>query len=99
MQQNPLLEKLDWVFTSATWTSEFPNTLSFPLSRLGSDHVPIHVQIGTDIPRTNLFRFKNYWIDFEGFLDTVKSNWDSSAYKTDSALMLNGKFKKLRLGL
>jgi hypothetical protein len=32
MQNNPLLEKLDWVFTSAEWTTEFPNTLSYPLS-------------------------------------------------------------------
>jgi hypothetical protein len=57
------------------------------------------VQIGTDIPTTNLCRFENYWIDFEGFLDTVKFNWDSSAYKSDSGFMLNGKFMKLRYGL
>jgi endonuclease/exonuclease/phosphatase family metal-dependent hydrolase len=38
MQDVPLLERLDWVFTSAEWTSEFPNTLSYPLSRMGSDH-------------------------------------------------------------
>jgi hypothetical protein len=35
MQNSPLLKKLDWVFTSTKWTSEFPNTLSFPLARLG----------------------------------------------------------------
>jgi hypothetical protein len=99
MQHNPLLERLDWVFTSTTWTYEFPNTLSFPLSRLGSDHIPIHVQIGTYIPRANLFRFENYWINFVRFLDTVKINWDSSAYKSDSGFMLNGKFMKLRYGL
>jgi hypothetical protein len=99
MQQSPLLEKLDWVFTSANLTSEFPNTLSFPLSRLGSDHIPIHVQIGTDIPKANLFRFENYWIDFHGFHDTVSNCWTSSEYKKDSAMMINGKFKKLRYGL
>jgi hypothetical protein len=36
---------------------------------------------------------------FEGFLDIVKVNWETAAYKNDPALMLNGKFKKLRLGL
>lgn len=28
MQQNPLLERLDWVFTSTSWTLSFPNTMS-----------------------------------------------------------------------
>jgi endonuclease/exonuclease/phosphatase family metal-dependent hydrolase len=43
MQDAPLIEKRDWIFTSAEWTVEFPNTMSFPLARLGSDHTPIHV--------------------------------------------------------
>jgi hypothetical protein len=55
MQQSLLLEKVDWVLISANWTSEFPYRLSFPLSRLGSGHIPIHVQIGIDIPKANLF--------------------------------------------
>jgi hypothetical protein len=91
MQHSPLLEKLDWDFTSAAWTSGFPNTLSFPLSGLGSDHILIHVQIGTDIPRESIFRFENYWIDFDGLHDTVNKYWASSEYKSDSTLMLNGK--------
>ena len=63
LQANPLLEKLDWVFTSVEWTTEFPNTMSFPLARMGSDHIPIHVKIGTDIPKAVLFRFENFWMD------------------------------------
>jgi hypothetical protein len=26
----PLLEKLDWFFTSSNWISDFPNTMVFP---------------------------------------------------------------------
>jgi hypothetical protein len=26
MQQSPLLEQVDWIFSSALWTSTFPNT-------------------------------------------------------------------------
>jgi hypothetical protein len=51
MQDSPLLEKLDWVFTSPDWIAEFPNTLSFQLPSLGSDHSPINVKIGNDIPK------------------------------------------------
>ena len=35
MQNIPLLEKLDWVFTSNGWTTTFPNTLAMPMARLG----------------------------------------------------------------
>jgi hypothetical protein len=51
------------------------------------------VQIGTDIPRANLFMFENYWIDLDGFHDIFNNCWTSSEYKSDSAMMLNGKFK------
>jgi hypothetical protein len=30
MQDNPLLEKLDWIFTSANWTTLFPHTIATP---------------------------------------------------------------------
>uniref|UniRef100_A0A452XBU0 Uncharacterized protein n=1 Tax=Aegilops tauschii subsp. strangulata TaxID=200361 RepID=A0A452XBU0_AEGTS len=30
MQQNPLLEQLDWFFTSLHWTLAYPNTLVKP---------------------------------------------------------------------
>lgn len=32
MQQSPLLERLDWVFCSASWTLSFPNTTVVPLT-------------------------------------------------------------------
>jgi endonuclease/exonuclease/phosphatase family metal-dependent hydrolase len=43
MQDNPLLEKLDWIFTSANWTTLFPHTIATPLAKLSSDHIPIKV--------------------------------------------------------
>jgi endonuclease/exonuclease/phosphatase family metal-dependent hydrolase len=38
MQQEPLLEQLDWCFTSSNWISDYPNTLMLPLARTISDH-------------------------------------------------------------
>lgn len=43
MQEQPLLEQLDWFFSSVEWTSVFLNTSVKPLSRPISDHVPDHV--------------------------------------------------------
>jgi exonuclease III len=67
MQNSPLLEKLDWIFTSPAWTKKFPNTFASPMARLGSDHIPILIQVGTDIPKCNIFRFEEYWLEFDGF--------------------------------
>jgi hypothetical protein len=74
MQGSPLLEKLDWGFTSSDWTIEFPNALLYPLVKLGLDHTPIHVQIGDDIPKSNVFWFENYKMDFDGFMEVMNDN-------------------------
>jgi exonuclease III len=58
MQNSPLLEKLDWIFTSSNWATTFRNTLAEPMARRGSDHVPILIQIGSEIPRCQIFRFE-----------------------------------------
>jgi hypothetical protein len=75
MQDPPLLKKLDWVFTSVCWTTLFPNTVALPLAKLSSDHTPIKIQIGTSIPRAHIFRFEEYWLDFDGFKEVVEKNW------------------------
>lgn len=45
MQQDPLLEQLDWFFTSVNWTTSYPNTMVLPLAKPISDHVPCKVVI------------------------------------------------------
>jgi hypothetical protein len=60
MQSDPLLIKLDWVFTSASWTLSYPATHVQALSRPISDHTPFVVHIGSNIPKSKLFRFENY---------------------------------------
>lgn len=62
MQNNPLLEQLDWFFTLVNWTSDFPNTMVTPLARPTSNHVPCRVLIETKIPKLKIFQFENYWL-------------------------------------
>jgi endonuclease/exonuclease/phosphatase family metal-dependent hydrolase len=59
-KSSPLLEKLDWFFTSASWTTSFPDSYVTSLSMEPSDHVPCVVNINTTIPKSNIFRFENY---------------------------------------
>jgi hypothetical protein len=72
MQKNHLLEKLDWILTGASWTTTFPNTLMTRLAKLSSDRKPIQIQIGSAIPRAHIFKFEEYWMDFEGFYETFQ---------------------------
>jgi endonuclease/exonuclease/phosphatase family metal-dependent hydrolase len=51
MQKYPLLEQLDWFFTSAHWISDYPNSIVPPLAKTGSDHVPCVINIDTTIPK------------------------------------------------
>jgi hypothetical protein len=98
MQTNPLLEKLDWIFTSTSWTLSFPDTKATPLSMPISDHTPYVVQISTQIPKLPVFCFENYWVEFEGFFDIVKLHWETTPFFGDSARTLSGKFKQVRRG-
>jgi len=58
MQTDPLLEQLDWFFTSINWTLDFPNTEVLPLAKITSDHIPCKVVISTKIPRQVYFILK-----------------------------------------
>ena len=99
MQADPLLVKLDWVFTSSNWTLTFPATFVQPLPSPISDHTPYVLHIGTSIPKANLFRFKNFWVDHPGFVDTVNLHCNSSPYFANAAKHLSMKFKQIRAGL
>ena len=74
MQASPLLEQLDWFFTSLHWTTSFPATFVNPQGKPTSDHTPCVVSIQTSIPGSKLFRFENYWPAHAGFLETVATS-------------------------
>jgi len=68
MQPSPLLEKLDWVFTSNNWTLTFPSTTVKVLGMTPSDHCPCLVTFSTVIPRSKIFRFENFLAAAQWFL-------------------------------
>lgn len=58
MQDDPLLEKFDWVFVSASLSLSFPATQVQTLSRAISDHPSNSLIIGTAIPKSSMFILK-----------------------------------------
>jgi hypothetical protein len=99
MQRNPLLEQLDWFFTSCNWIVDYPNSLVLPLARKGSDHVPCVVTIDTDIPKAQIFWFESYWVDMPGFMECVSKSWSIESSKNYSSAIMADKLKKLRFEL
>ena len=85
MQQAPLLEKIDSEFTSENWSSNYPNTLAIPLAKPVSDHCPFVIKIGTSIPRAQVFRFENFWLQHHDFQQAVKYNWQQPILASDIA--------------
>jgi hypothetical protein len=67
-----------------------------PLARTTSNHTPCMVQIDTSIPKAQLFRFENYWVDQPHFSDVVSSVWNTEVHATNSATRVNAKLKLLR---
>ena len=92
----PLLEQLDWVFTSASWINTYPMTQVTPLAKTAFDHVPCLVTISTSIPKAHIFRFENFWVHQAVFMDYVQEVWTRTSHKTHISAIIVDKLKALR---
>lgn len=95
-QPAPLLERLDWFFTSSSWTTAYPEISVSTLIMQTSDHWPCNISISTSIPRSKIFRFENYWLQQASFLQTAQQGWDKINSQNDKAKTISAKFKNLR---
>jgi len=96
MQPSPLLQKLDWVFTSNAWTMKYLDTSATILDRIPSDHCPLLVNISTNIPKPKAFRMENFWIKLPDFSEILQQTWGPPSHQTDQAKAITNKFKRLR---
>jgi hypothetical protein len=96
MQVSPLLERLDWAFASVSWVTNYPGSLVTTLSRDVSNHTPCLIAMSTDIPKSKVFRFENYWLLHNDFMQVMQHGWNVPVPYSDKAKRLGGKFKNLR---
>jgi hypothetical protein len=72
-------------------------TVVIPLAKTTPDHLPYKIQIGTNIPKANIFRFENYWLSHPSCFELIKNAWSTPTIgNLDSARTINAKFKLLR---
>ena len=95
-QLSPLLERLDCFFTLQSWTNTFPNTSVSTLTMETSDHSPCLISIKTTIPKGKIFKFENYLMEHEQFLNIVQHGWSLPTFQSDSGKVITVKFKNLR---
>ena len=96
-QNPPLLERLDWFFTSVDWTILYPDSSVSTLSMETSDHVPCIVSISTNIPKGGTFRFENYLMEHDQFLNVVEHAWSLPIPElNDMAKIIAARFKNVR---
>jgi exonuclease III len=95
-QFDPLLERLDWFFTSCAWANSFPNTWASALSRDTSDHTPCLISAVTSVPKPHIFRFENFWLEHQQFFEVLQHGWNLPTLPMDKAKALSSKFKNLR---
>ena len=69
------------------------------LSRLLSDHFPILLEGGNLLGGKKPFRFENMWFKDEGFLERVRSWWESYLFQGSPSFILANKLKLLKLDL
>jgi len=63
---------LDRVFFSVSWEDHFPLSISWGLTRVGSDHVPIIVDNGESLPsRPRYFFYEQQWAKTPDFVQLV----------------------------
>jgi hypothetical protein len=51
------------------------------------------------VPNTKIFRFENYWLEFEGFMNVFQNIWLSQMNLPNKAMNLTTKFKITRKAL
>jgi hypothetical protein len=95
-QREPLLQRLDWFFISQEWSVVYPETRARTLPCDISDHVPCLVSFKSKVPKPKIFRFENFWLEFEGFMNVFQNNWLGQQNLSDKAKNLTAKFKITR---
>ena len=66
------------------------------MSRLCSDHFPIVLEGGSFQRGSRPFRFENMWLKDEGFVDRVRSWWESYQLQGAPSFVLANKLKLLK---
>uniref|UniRef100_A0A0V0HAJ5 Putative ovule protein n=1 Tax=Solanum chacoense TaxID=4108 RepID=A0A0V0HAJ5_SOLCH len=97
--KHDIAARLDRFLASDEWNGGFKNIKQSILQKVTSDHSPILLQCGNWEPVRSYFKFENWWLQIEGFLDRVKEWWTSFDCEGRTDFILAFKLKALKIKL
>ena len=91
--------RLDRFLLSFDLEEHFPNIHKKRLHRLLLDHFPILLEGENFLRGSCPFRFENMWLKAEGFMEKVRTWWESYHFQGSLSFQFASKLKALKLDL
>ena len=96
-------ERIDRALASPTWSACFPNSLVTHIMTTTSDHLPILIEIGQQIPghgrKKRHHRFEEKWLTNPECEQMVRRLWDQVTTQGSPMYRVTEKIKHCRMGL
>ncbi|XP_049414636.1 uncharacterized protein LOC125877362 [Solanum stenotomum] len=70
---NNIASRIDRIIFTTEWSEQFSKIKQAALQRLTSDHVPIALHCGPWDLNKSYFKFENWWLNTEEFIDKIRS--------------------------
>jgi hypothetical protein len=88
--------RLDRFLVSPEWEFSYPGLLQKKLLRVCSDHAPILLDSACLLSGKRAFKFENMWLKEEGFVEKVRSWWDSFQFFGSPSFIMAKKLRALK---
>jgi hypothetical protein len=98
-QEDEIWSRIDRFLLAPSWEDYYPEVVQRRLPRICSDHFPLILECGDSRGGKKYFKFENMWLNHEGFVDKVKSWWDSYSFGGLPSFVLANKLKTLKMDL
>uniref|UniRef100_A0A0V0HVN8 Putative ovule protein n=1 Tax=Solanum chacoense TaxID=4108 RepID=A0A0V0HVN8_SOLCH len=93
---NNVASRIDRILFTTEWSEQFSKMKQVALQRLTSDHVPIALHCGPWDLNKSYFKFENWWLNTEGFIDKIRSWWEFFCIYRKPDYILACKLKALK---
>ncbi|XP_075074644.1 uncharacterized protein LOC142162219 [Nicotiana tabacum] len=98
-EEDCIFKRLDRCLGNMELQQFWPGLEINHLSNIGSDHSPMHLSYNPNAgPIKKAFKFLNFWIKHDTFLDVVKESWHAD-FQASPFIMFNHKLKKMKKAL
>ncbi|XP_073138456.1 uncharacterized protein [Henckelia pumila] len=95
---NSIWKRLDRVLLSSNWAEFFNSFKLEHLHRGSSDHCPLQISAPFFPRKSGSFRFQDMWFSHQGFMQTVRLNWNNPCPYIDLSKLVF-KLKRLKIHL